>query len=271
MSVVERVAREALACLGEAGRVLVPLACAGCDAPDVVLCGECSAELGLPVRLEQHAPALRSEVAVWGAGAYVGRRRRIVLAWKTQAREDLEAPLGRWTRGAGMHVAERLAALAPPERGGSTDSGASTDSGGSTDSGSSPDSRASTDSNSQVIWVVPAPSSWRRRWRGRPPVWHLADGLARGLADAGRASAVVEALHATGAGHGQRGKGSRERRRRGQRVTSRLDLTGRAIVLVDDVLTTGATVQGCIDAVEHAGGMVIGAVVLAGARVRGRA
>ena len=82
MSVVERVAREALACLGEAGRVLVPLACAGCDAPDVVLCGECSAELGLPVRLEQHAPALRSEVAVWGAGAYVGRRRRIVLAWR---------------------------------------------------------------------------------------------------------------------------------------------------------------------------------------------
>ena len=243
MTVAARMKAEVQECLRAAGRVLVPLVCAGCDTADAVLCPECAAHLGDVVRLEQHAPALRSEIAVWGAGAYEGPRRRIVLAWKTQGREDLRTPLADWTRSVGTYLAQL--------HGEHAFSG----------------SRCPTQA---PVWVVPAPSTWRRRLRGRPPVWHLADGVAQGLAQGGLPSAVVEALKQTGGGHGQRGKGSRQRALGSRRCQARLDLTGRNVVLVDDVLTTGATLQTCIDAVERAGGHVIGAVVLAGARVRGR-
>lgn len=70
-------------------------------------------------------------------------------------------------------------------------------------------------------------------------------------------------LRHTGAGRDQAGLGAAERRANVERslVASR-PLDGRRFLLVDDILTTGATASAAIRAVEAAGGAVLGVVVL---------
>ncbi|WP_284249328.1 phosphoribosyltransferase family protein [Litorihabitans aurantiacus] len=74
--------------------------------------------------------------------------------------------------------------------------------------------------------------------------------------------------HAAGSRRARGGRRSAPARRgagRGPGVGARIDLTGRVVLLVDDVLTTGATLSRCVAAVRAAGGAPVGAVVLAAA------
>lgn len=220
--------------LREAARVVVPLACAGCGQAEEVVCAACRQNWA-PHRLDPDAPALGADLPVWGVGHYEGPLRHTLLAWKAGGRRDVEPFL---TAALQEATAALLATVDPDRR-------------------------------RRGILVVPAPSGVTRPLRGRPSVTRLALPVAATIAAQSGDSAVVRAL-ASRTATGQRGRAGRGRTR-GPRVRSRCDLSGERVVLVDDVLTTGGTLSACREAVVTCGGSVLGAVVLAGARVRGRA
>ncbi|WP_050761676.1 phosphoribosyltransferase family protein [Beutenbergia cavernae] len=220
-----------------AARVVVPVECPVCGQPDERLCPGCRAVLDGPLRRRDGgAPAIDGAWPVWALGPYEGGLRAVVLAWKTAGRADLGSELREAMVAAGAAWA-----------------------------------RAGPASLEAPVWVVPAPSSRARRRRGRPPVADLADGLAEGIAHAGRATRVVEVLRRTGGG--QAGRGARARgsaARAGTRLAA-LPPPGTACVLVDDVLTTGATLAASRDVLCSGGARVLGAVVLAAASSAGGA
>lgn len=273
-------------------RAVVPLACAGCGEWDTTLCERCREGLHA-MRLEAYAPSLAPGLPVWGLGIYEGSLRRIVLGWKIGGRRDLDGPLRAaltpltWALLAGLDADDAAASRSParvPEIEEALAAPSTTDGSSSTGPHQSP--RAPTRIASRPhatrlanaggraqdggdLWIVPAPSSALRVLRGRPPVWPLADAAAQAAATRGRDCAVVLALGKELFGGSQRGAGAGQRRVRAQ-VRPRVSLEGRDVILVDDVLTTGATLEACRRAVEAEGGRVRGALVLAGARVRGR-
>jgi predicted amidophosphoribosyltransferase len=126
---------------------------------------------------------------------------------------------------------------------------------------------------SQAVCLVPVPTSSAAFMnRGFSPV-HLL------LAEASRqlpAASVADVLGKNGAAGlrlpgGQKGlgRGARAKRVRGSmsvRPRSRGRVAGRRCVIVDDVLTTGATVAEAARALHQAGAVVAGAVVLAATR-----
>jgi phosphoribosylpyrophosphate synthetase len=129
------------------------------------------------------------------------------------------------------------------------------------------------------LLVVPAPSGWRRRAAGRFVVGSLAvavgRGLREGLADGSQPGqsrpdvVVVDALRrGRGSAH-QSGLGAAGRsanRRRSMRLVRPLPPASTCL-LVDDVVTTGATLAECRRTLEAGGHGVIGAFVLAAARL----
>lgn len=138
------------------------------------------------------------------------------------------------------------------------------------------------------VSVVPAPSSWRRRHDGRLVTLHIARGLSAGL------NRQAHAEHQKGAGV-QLAEGRKSelavvdevlsqgsittglsmsrgrarlsgRGRKGREIRVRRQPSRRRVIVVDDVLTSGATLAGCSDALARGGSEVIAAFVLAAAR-----
>jgi ComF family protein len=111
--------------------------------------------------------------------------------------------------------------------------------------------------------VVPVPLHWRRRFmRGFDHAWHLA---VHACADAGLAP-PVPALRRTRHGPPQSTLDQAQRRdnpRDAFAVRDPADVRGRAIVLVDDVVTTGATIAAASRALFAAGATHVVGVALA--------
>lgn len=110
--------------------------------------------------------------------------------------------------------------------------------------------------------IVPVPLHWRRRWRrGFNQAALLARAVARryGLP-------VTQALRRVRATAVQAGL-SRSARRANVtgafRVRRSADVAGRRILLVDDVMTTGATARACALALKQAGASYVAALTLA--------
>ncbi|QOR69726.1 ComF family protein [Ruania alkalisoli] len=222
--------------------LVLPRNCPGCDAPDVTLCQRCTCLLsGPPRRCEEGTvflgvddllPALG--LPVWTLADYTGPVRRVVLAWKSGGRADLDRPLTALMAGAAAGLAADLLADPVPEHG------------------------------DPALVVVPAPSGWRRRWRRRLVALTLARAVAASLAqESARPVWVADLLRRRGgSGHAL---GARARRRTTAAAVRCLGPLppGTACLLVDDVVTTGATLDAARVSLQRAGANVVGAVVLA--------
>lgn len=214
-----------------------PSDCAGCAVAGSRWCERCDAELtGTPPRQWWPTPSPPGMPATWTGPAYQGPVRAAVVAWKEQDRVHLTRHLAP-VLGAGVAAAVR---------------------------GSVEHQQALL--RGEPIAVVPAPSARSSsRARGREPVRELAG------AACGR-GAVVQGLVLHRRVRDQAGLSASERERNLAgaiivRTGVRSLLRGVPCVVVDDVVTTGATLQECARALAQAGaGPVVAATVAATAR-----
>lgn len=245
--------------LREFGALVFPFDCIVCGAEDTSLCRTCAAALRAaartPFRAEGAAPALMDVdgtvlLPIVAAGVYRDELARAMLAFKNHGRTDLAGQL------AGCLAAALDAALG---RGAQADV---------------PHPAARSPSGRGRVWIVPVPTSGNGfRKRGYDPVRLLLLTLKRRSAlPPGTEIRPVLRLKfkAPWRRSSQKGLGRSARRanvRNSMYVPeSRASVRGRHVVIVDDVLTTGATAAEAARALGHAGALVHGAVVVAAAR-----
>ncbi|MFJ2598022.1 ComF family protein [Streptomyces erythrochromogenes] len=220
----------------ELAGLVLPVDCAGCGAVRVLVCADCRGALsGAAAGLVRPSPRPEGLPVVQAAAAYEGAVRAVLLAHKERGALPLAGVLG--------------AALAAAVLAGGTGPGPG------------------------EVALVPVPSARRQvRARGHDPARRIALAAAGRLRRAGVPARVAPVLGLRRAVADQAGLGARERRenlagalavrRDGARLTG-----GARIVLVDDVVTTGATLAEAARAVRAAG-LAAGPAVGPGAGLR---
>ncbi|XVQ87536.1 ComF family protein [Microbispora siamensis] len=224
--------------------LILPPRCAGCGAPGAPACPSCTAELLREPAPRPPDPPPPGLPDCWSATAYDGAARRMILACKERGRTALvpvlaasvSACVTAWAAGGGAH---------------------------------------------REVWLVPVPSARAAsRRRGHEPVRAVAAAAARELCRRGRPAALAPLLRQGRRVADQAGLGSAERAVNLSGAfeavpgpLARLRPSGRApeavaVVLVDDVVTTGTTLAEAARALRAAGAEPSAAVTIAATRRR---
>lgn len=206
--------------------LILPLECGGCGAPSTRWCAACAAEVAARAAEPRLVtPRLDPGVPVLSLGRYAAARRQAIVAVKEHGRADLIVPLA-----AALHTG-----LARLLEWGLLDA---------------------------PLSVVPAPTRrMAARRRGGDPVTRVAQAATTDLPGV----AVVRALRLTGRTRDSVGLSSADRQRN---LAGRVRLTrpvSGAVVIVDDVVTTGATACESVRALQTAGVEVQAVLALANA------
>lgn len=213
--------------------LVLPRPCPGCGGPGP-WCEPCAATLRARparVKLPESVPLGGGLPPVWALSRYAGPGRAAIIAGKEHGRRELPALLGQ-ALGGGLLRLHRMALL-PAE-----------------------------------IWLVPAPSrrSAARR-RGGDPVRAMAISAARLAAGHGMTVGVAPCLVTDGRAGDSVGLDAAARAAnlvgRVRWVASGAPPRGGTAVIVDDVLTTGATMSAACGALRAAGVQVDAVLVLA--------
>ena len=209
--------------------LVLPLECGGCGAPSTRWCEACAR--GLRVRPDEPhliAPRVNPGVPVFSLGRYAGARRNAIVAVKEHGRADLIRPLGA-ALGGGLRQLLTWGVLATP------------------------------------LTVVPAPT--RRlaaRRRGGDPVTRMAVAATAESRDV----RVVAALRMTALVRDSVGLSSTARQKN---VAGRVRLRACAeglvgdVLVVDDIVTTGATASESVRILQTSGACVVAVLALANA------
>ncbi|OBJ54757.1 ComF family protein [Mycobacterium sp. 1423905.2] len=207
--------------------LILPAECGGCGVPSTRWCEVCAAELSVTGD-QPHVvtPRVDPQVPVFALGRYRGARRQAILALKEHRRGDLTGPLAR-VLAIGMHRLLCWGMVATP------------------------------------LTIVPAPTrrSAARR-RGGDPITRIA---AAAVADH-RDIRVMQALRMRALARDSVGLGTSARERNiAGRVLLRGPRPDGEVLLVDDVVTTGATARESVRVLTAAGVRVAAVLAIAAA------
>ena len=213
--------------LKAAGQLVLPRQCAGCGLWDTDLCPQCRQLLSHSATLLNSDLLPATDPDIWSQGTYAGALRQIVLSFKSGRHHAIAgAVLAGINDGATAMIPWLTYQLA----------------------------------SDKPLAIINAPSKLSRRWHANLVARQLAQGLADFLAPQ-LDIAVVSADPLRLRSGKQLGKSSRQRAQR--QVQCLADATGWQVVLVDDVVTTGSTLEASAKALEAAGGVVVCAWTLA--------
>jgi predicted amidophosphoribosyltransferase len=208
--------------------LILPLECGGCGTPSTRWCDACAGELSVAAD-QPHVvnPRIDPCVPVFALGRYAGARRQAILALKEHGRGDLVAPLAR-ALAIGVHRLLTWGMVETP------------------------------------LTIVPAPTrrSAARR-RGGDPVTRLARAAVAGHPDV----TVVPALRIKALARDSVGlrPSARERNIAGRVLLRRrrAQLLGTEVMIVDDIVTTGATARESVRVLQSAGVRVAAVLAIA--------
>jgi predicted amidophosphoribosyltransferase len=211
--------------------LVLPVDCAGCGHPRTELCERCSGLLGgaVPARRVRPSPEPPGLPPVWAAGRYADEVRALVLAHKERGALGLARPLG-----AALAGAVRQVGVTGP------------------------------------VLLVPVPSARRAvARRGHDAIARMAGAAARDLRRSGVPARAAPVLRQRRPVADQSGltAAARLANLSGAVVAAAGSaplLAAAPVVLVDDLMTTGASLSVAAYAVTVAGGRVAGAAVVAG-------
>jgi predicted amidophosphoribosyltransferase len=206
--------------------LVLPLQCGGCGAPSTRWCPACARELAVrPDQPHLITPRVDAGVPVLSLGRYAGPRRDAIVAVKEHGRADLIAPLAD-ALSAGINRLLVWGVIETP------------------------------------ITVVPAPTrrSAARR-RGGDPVTRISRAAAAGQT----CVEVVQALRLRALVRDSVGLSGADRQRNIAGHVRIIKPIAGAVLLVDDIVTTGATAAESVRVLHIAGAQVAGVLAIANA------